>query len=332
MSASLVRAALLGASPFYRLVVQARNALFDSGLRTVHKVGVPVVSIGNVTTGGTGKTPMVACVVDLLKKFGFRPGIISRGYRADSQGTNDELKVLEQNCPGIPHVQNSDRVAAAQTLLQQSDADMLVMDDGFQHRRMHRDVDIVLIDATCPFGYGYGLPRGLLREPLASLHRATAVVLTRVDQVPEHAITEISDVVLQYAPHLKERLFHVAFAPSVLISADGESTELSSIRGKPVFLMSGIGNPAAFETTVRSFDATVVGRQWFPDHHHYSISDLVDVERAADAAGAEWILTTQKDLVKLPASANRFQAVCIKAQFSAGELSRFEAVLNRLLR
>ncbi|MEZ6127839.1 MAG: tetraacyldisaccharide 4'-kinase [Planctomycetaceae bacterium] len=161
----------------YSMLMQLRNAAFDIGLKATHRVDVPVIAIGNLTTGGTGKTPIVAFLVRQLQELGWRPGIVSRGYRADSSGENDEKRVLAGLCPGVPHEQNPDRIAAARKLLAETDVDVIVLDDALQHRRIHRDLNVVLVDASNPFGYGYELPRGLLRESLSGLKQADLVLI-----------------------------------------------------------------------------------------------------------------------------------------------------------
>ncbi len=153
LPASAARCILYVLSQGYRAVVAARNFLYDIGWKSVQKVSVPVISVGNVTTGGTGKTPVVAMIVQVLQSQRRQPAIISRGYRSvDGQG-NDEKLVLAQLCPGVPHEQNVSRYQAARVILDSTDSNVIVMDDGFQHRALHRDLDIVLIDATNPFGY-----------------------------------------------------------------------------------------------------------------------------------------------------------------------------------
>src|SRR4029077_10261881 len=140
-----------------------RNLAFDHGWKTSVKVGVPVVSVGNLTLGGTGKTQCVEYLAKLFRGNDLQVAILSRGYGMD-RGPNDEALVLEENCPDVPHLQGPDRATLAQTAIEELESDLLILDDGFQHRRLHRDLDIVLIDATCPWGLGYLFPRGLLRE------------------------------------------------------------------------------------------------------------------------------------------------------------------------
>ncbi|MGE0376761.1 MAG: tetraacyldisaccharide 4'-kinase, partial [Planctomycetaceae bacterium] len=178
--AAMLRGALTLGIPAYGAAVRARNCLYDMGLRRIHDAGIPVVSVGNLTTGGTGKTPVVAWAAEWFRSHDVRPCLVSRGYRLLEAGGNDEQRVLAQLCPQVPHVQNRDRVAAARIAVRLHDADVVILDDGFQHRRLARDLDIVLIDTTNPWGYGHLLPRGLLRELPSALRRADLVVLTRV--------------------------------------------------------------------------------------------------------------------------------------------------------
>src|SRR3954470_198255 len=190
LTAGAARAVLgLGAAG-YGLAMAARNFAFDRGWRTVHRASVPVVAVGNLTLGGTGKTPMVEYLARWYRARGLRVAILSRGYgRID--GLNDEGRVLEENLPDVPHLQDRDRAGLARVAVEELESELLILDDGFQHRRLARDLDIVLIDALDPFGLGRLFPRGLLREPLGALRRASLVVLTRADLVSDDAAREI---------------------------------------------------------------------------------------------------------------------------------------------
>ena len=298
LMACLLRSLLTGLSLGYAIAMRLRNALFNVGLRRPQRVGVPVVSIGNLTTGGTGKTPLVALVVDWARAQKLRAGIISRGYRSLSVAGNDEKLVLELLCPGVPHVQNRDRIAAARELLSTSDADLLVADDAFQHRRLHRDLDIVLIDALNPFGFGHLLPRGLLRESRSSLSRADVVILTRANQVTESERQAIWCEVRRWKPSVAE--IEVAFVPQRLRARDGRLQPDST---EPMLGFCGIGNPAAFHQTLGEKGISCVGWREFPDHYHYAAADLAELATQARESGATALVTTLKDLVKLPDSA-----------------------------
>ncbi len=154
------------ASVGYGAVVAVRNAGFDRGWKQTHRAAVPVVSVGNLTLGGTGKTPMVEWLARWYRRRGLRVAILSRGY-GQERGLNDEGQVLEENLPDVPHLQDPDRVALAGIAVHELESELIVLDDGFQHRRLARDLDLVLLDALEPFGLGHLFPRGLLREPIA---------------------------------------------------------------------------------------------------------------------------------------------------------------------
>ena len=295
-AATLARGGLRLLSPLYGCGVMLRNGGFRFGINTVHRAQVPVVSIGNLTTGGTGKTPFAAYIAHWFRDKGQRVCFLSRGYRAESGQVNDEARVLEQLCPDVPHLQNPNRVASAQTAVAQFNSDLLILDDGFQHRRLHRDLDIVLIDAVNPWGYGYLLPRGLLREPLAGLRRADLVVITRVDQVREDRLAAIREQIAQYTT---AALVEVSFPPVRLINAAGETAEINSLHGLPLAVFCGIGNPAAFQGAVETLGLTIAEFREFPDHHPYSPTDIAELGAWIADCSATATLVTQKDLVKL---------------------------------
>jgi tetraacyldisaccharide 4'-kinase len=317
---AIVRLVLRALSAPYSLLMSLRNVAFDKGYQKSTTVSVPVIAVGNLTTGGTGKTPIVATVVNTLQKQGLRPGIVSRGYRADHTGENDEKRVLELLCPNVPHVQNPNRVAASEELIASHDVDVIVLDDAFQHRRIARDLNIVLIDATNPFGYGYQLPRGLLREPVSSLRRADMVLITRSDNVSEAALQEIEATVRRHNEKLVDHTYRVNFRPSGLISGSGNVGQTTNaVRNQPVTIMTAIGNPDAFVATCRQIEAKVVATRFFPDHHHYTKADLDEVQQLAESGGAPLILTTLKDLVKIPEGCENIMAVQIETVFASAE-------------
>jgi len=295
--ASLARLGLGGLAPLYSLAVRARNRAFDLGLKPVRRVPVPVISVGNITTGGTGKTPVVAFLANWFQERGIRVTLLSRGYRSLSDSENDEKRLLDRLCPGIVHLQNPDRVASAERACREHNAEILILDDGFQHRRLARDLDIVLIDASNPFGYGHLLPRGLLREPLSALRRADLIVLTRADQCSPAEKFRIA-ATLNSVGATAERL-EAAFQPRRLVNAAGERAELSSLDGKPVAGFCAIGNPDAFRDTLTNIRTAVASFTPFPDHHSYQTDDLERLGRQAALADVAAILTTQKDLVKI---------------------------------
>ncbi len=298
--AALCRAGLRILSCGYWLGVAFRNWLFDGHWKRIHRAGVPVVSVGNITTGGTGKTPMVAFLANWVRDQDAKPAILSRGYRSVAGGPNDEKLVLDLLCPGVPHLQNPDRVASAQQAVKAHQAGVLVLDDGFQHRRLGRDLDLVLIDATCPWGYGSVLPRGLLREPLAGLKRADVAIITRADQVSETHLQQIRAEIHRHHPQLP--IAEAAFVPQRLVNAAGWTCSFEAFKAKPAFAFCGIGNPDGFLQTLAGCGVSVSasGFRTFADHHHYTITDLETLGELAEREGAAAIFTTQKDLVKIP--------------------------------
>src|SRR5690606_8368440 len=248
VAAGAIRCGLSAMTPFYGAAIAARNQLFDMGLRRAARLPVPVVSVGNVTTGGSGKTPMGAWWAQWLSARGADPCIVSRGYRALEGAPNDEYRVLEQLCPGVPHLQNRDRVAAARAAIEQQRPGAIILDDGFQHRRLHRDFDIVLIDALNPWGHGRLLPRGLLREPLSSLRRADAVIITRADLIDPAALSRLHEQIARLAT---APVAEAACRPRHLLSMGGQSSDRSSLQGQRLLGFCGIGNPAGFVQTLR---------------------------------------------------------------------------------
>ena len=294
------RAALWWARLPYGTGVWVRNRLFDAGWRKAVRVPVPVVSIGNLTLGGTGKTPCVEYVAGFYRDHGLQAAILSRGYGADA-GRNDEAMVLEENLPDVPHLQGANRVELALTALQELESEVLILDDGFQHRRLARDLDIVLIDATRPIHREYLFPRGLLREPVSSLKRASVIVLTRCDQIVAAELAEQLDWL--HARFPDKLLATAVHAPLELLGTDGRQFAIGELVGKPVGAFCGVGNPAAFRRTLVDLGAIVVDFRTFPDHHPYTREDVAELHRwAATLPPDAVVVTTQKDFVKLQLS------------------------------
>jgi tetraacyldisaccharide 4'-kinase len=279
---------------------------------------VPVVSVGNLTLGGTGKTPMVEWLARWFRRRGVRVAILSRGF-GRTEGLNDEGRVLEDNLPDVPHLQDPDRVALAHVAAVELQTELLILDDGFQHRRLARDVDIVLLDALQPFGLGSLFPRGLLREPPGSLKRATVVVLSRSDLVSQERRALIREEVQRSAGFA--RWVESRHAPLGLIDGDGSLSSLEWIDGKSIAAFCGIGNPEGFRHTLRSLCGNLLDFRVFPDHHFYKAADVARLERWAGERGADLVLTTQKDLVKLRASllgSTPLRALRIGLEFTVG--------------
>ena len=295
---TVIRLALCFASYPYAIVVRSRNWLYDRGWLRSRSVPIPVISVGNLTVGGTGKTPTVAMLAQWFRKHDIRVAIVSRGYGAGADGQNDEARELEGKLEDVPHLQDPNRFTAASVAYEELATQVLLLDDGFQHRKFVRNLDIVLLDATNPFGYGFLLPRGLLRESPRSLRRADVVMLTRCDQVTSQQLADIRTHVQKIAS--KVAWIETEHRPVRLRNASGREQPIESLKGRRCFVFSGIGNPVAFLDTVRGCGGELMGSQVFPDHHAYSAVDihtLTNIIRSNPLI--DIVLCTGKDLAKI---------------------------------
>jgi tetraacyldisaccharide 4'-kinase len=339
---------ILGIAAFiYGIVIFLRNFLFSKGGLKIHRADVPVISIGNITTGGTGKTPLVIRLCkQLISDSQFhlsnsQCAILTRGYKAgkdlrgESGGYGDEPAVLAESCPGVQVVVNPDRIAGASEAISRFGAKVLIMDDGFQHRRLGRELDIVTIDATVPFGYGKLLPAGLLREPVAALKRADAVVITRCDQVDKAELTQLEGKLRQINPEMV--IARSVHAPVCAKSIDNREINLGELKGKKIFAFCGIGNPDAFFNMVAGLGAELAGSKVFDDHYHYTNECLADIYEQAKRLDADLILTTQKDWVSFSPSMMpntskdvHFAYLAIELRFISGEEKITQLIKNAL--
>ncbi len=290
----LVRLALLPPALLYGGVVRLRNLAYDVGISRSHAATPRIVTIGNLTAGGTGKTPMVEWVVRKLLDDAHPVAILSRGYGLDQDGLNDEARVLRATLPDVPHLLGSDRVANAERAAQEG-ARVVVLDDGFQHRRLRRDLDIVLLDASAHRRAYHGLPLGTMRESFRGLGRAGFVVFTRVDHADPENLDWLRARVERASPGIPTA--DAVHGVSGLVDlATGEAIDADD---RCVYAFCALGNPGAFERTVRSLGVRCLGASRFGDHHHYTQGDVEAIEREAAAAGATALVTTRKDAVKI---------------------------------
>ena len=360
---SLLRGMLRAAEVPYSLAMGWRNRRYDRGHAAVHRVGVPVISVGNLTLGGTGKTPMVRWLAEWFGERGTRVAIVSRGYgrsreqgagsreqrlQRDSSGSllpagyplggsplpayNDEALELRQSLPDVPHVQHSDRVAAARRAIDEFDCQLVLLDDGFQHRRLARDLDIVLLDALEPFGHEHVFPRGTLREPLVGLRRADIVCLSRADTIGAAERNAIRGRAALLAP--QTAWCESTHEPSGLLDAAGNFRPLATLAGRRVAAFCGIGNPVGFRHTLAATGTELVAWREFADHQAYRANDLEELSRMVGSSNADLVVCTHKDLVKLPREqiADRpLWAVTIEMRFLCGQ-EALEARLADTLR
>jgi tetraacyldisaccharide 4'-kinase len=306
----LWRWALLPLNPLYRGAVALRAAAYDRQWLRQRRLDVPVISVGNLTFGGTGKTPMVIALVRDLVHRGRRPAVLTRGYRrsADHQlvllgpeprqavaEAGDEPIEMARRLPGVPVVVDADRGrggAEAQRL----GADVLVLDDGFQHLQLARDLDLVLLDAGDPWGGGRLPPLGRLREPVSAIARADAVVVTKVPVDHDPTVVAITEQVRELQPEMP--VFAARTRITRVRQPERGWVEPEVLAGAKVFAFAGLGRPQAFADVLETAGAEVVAQRWFPDHHVYTADDLLQLADQAERAGAA-LVTTAKDSVKL---------------------------------
>ncbi len=296
--ASFALAVLTLLSVLYLFAYFLRSLAYKLRLKKVRRLPKKVISVGNITVGGTGKTPFVEAVVRIAREKKLRSVILSRGYGARDGAPSDEFLVLKENLPGVPHYARPDRYGAGMAALEKDNPDMFVLDDGFQHWRLERDLDIVLVDALNPFGYGWISPRGMLREPLGALRRADMIVITRSDQVEQHIVDMLKASLRKMNPG----------APLLVTSHDirglrnvhnQKKRDMEILKGKKVLGFCGIGNPRAFHGLLNHTGAQVAAFHAFRDHFRYS-SEIVElISREAGLLGCTALVTTQKDGVKL---------------------------------
>ena len=287
----------------YRLIINIRNWAYDHRWFKVSKAAAPIISVGNLTTGGTGKTPFVMWLIEQFDRADdCSLAIVSRGYKTpQGSSLNDEGKEIATRFPHVQQVQAADRVVAVQSILQSGSnckPPVIILDDGFQHRRLHRDLDIVLIDASNPLGYGYLLPRGALREPLSSLRRADIVVLTRSNLVTDVQKDQIREWVLSRNSNVK--LAESIMTMDSLRQLDGSTERIDFLHNKKVSAFCGVGNPESFRNSLQEINVDVVHFEAFPDHHHFSAAEIDQFVDEAVTNQSQAIVCTVKDLVKIP--------------------------------
>ncbi len=285
-----LRWALSAGEVGYKWAIARRNRQFESGAREIVRLTVPVISVGNITAGGTGKTPLVIDLASRLVARGRRPGVVSRGYKSRDAGLGDELTLVSERVPEAVCVANPDRVAGGREAVRMG-ADVIVLDDALQHRRVGRDLDIVVVDATNPFGYEHLLPRGLLREPVDALGRADLIVVSRADMVDDDVLSGLKERVASVAPSVVCR-----HRPAGLVDLAGNRCEKAYPRA---VLLSAIGNPGAFVKTVEQMGIEPVEQCWWSDHHAFDARDVARAVEVARRVAHDVVLTTQKDAVKL---------------------------------
>jgi tetraacyldisaccharide 4'-kinase len=334
------RALLAACSFFYGLAVWARRLAYDRGWKKSEKLRAKVICIGNLTTGGTGKTPAAVLAAQTLRHRNHKVAILSRGY-GRVQKDAPVVTLLDDSVPkwsecgdepwimksalagqGVPILVSPDRVLSGGQAIGYYHAKALILDDGFQHFRLKRDLDVVLVNALDPFGGGSLLPLGNLREPLSALKRADMIVLTHVDLVLPETLEGVKSEVRRHnkkAPILES----VHQADFLLDVKSQERLPFDRLKGQDLSVFSGLGNPEAFERQLEGLGARITQRWRYPDHHPYTATDIASIERLR--AGAKIpLVTTFKDLAKLPEGWEKlvggdFWAVAIKLEIVKGK-------------
>ncbi len=301
-------------SALYSVATRARVSAYRRGWFSVSQLSVPVISVGNLTTGGTGKTPLVEWVCrTIVRETGRKPCVLTRGYgRANAQSqvvvsngenvlagaveSGDEPYLLATSLLGIAAViSNPDRIRAGEWAIKNLGSEVFVLDDGFQHLRLARDLDIVTIDATNPWGGGSLLPYGRLREPRTGLSRADCVVITRTEQAGD--LVSIRADIQQLAGNIP--VFSSRMVPSEIRRLDGDGVDKGLVTSGPVAAFCGVGNPESFFNHLRREGYTLALTRKFADHHNYTQPDAMRLGTDAKANGATSLITTAKDAIKL---------------------------------
>jgi tetraacyldisaccharide 4'-kinase len=299
-------------SLLYRLIINSRNRLYDNKLLKEVKLTCPVISVGNITVGGTGKTPCVIWLAQMLQQRGYRPAVLSRGYGGrNSQPVNivtdgdkillsgtiagDEPLLIARSLKGIPVITGPDRILTGRAAVNNFGVNILICDDAFQHRRLYRDINILLLDSSAPLGNGHLLPRGSLREPAAALGRASVLIATRSAEA-----TKKSDLIDKLAKGGNIPVFRSNHRSAGIVRGDySEQLPPGMLEGKKVCAFSGIAEPSSFKKSILAAGAQIMSFDIFPDHHRYSRTEVKKINDCFIQSGADLLLTTEKDGMRL---------------------------------
>lgn len=314
---NLMLAPLWGASQLYRGLLVGRRLSYTAGIWRQHRLPCRVLSVGNLTLGGTGKTPFTMWVAQWCQQQGWSVAVLSRGYgrrsaaacqvvsagggpHGDWRTVGDEPYLMAQALPGVPVLIGTNRYVTGRYACERFGAQVVILDDGFQHRALHRDLDVVLVDTSNPFGSGALFPRGILRESPCALRRADAVVLTRCDRPTATASWLPQDIRRWYGA---QPLYAVTTAPEALYLGGARvAAGPACLSQRRVVAFAGIGNPQAFAATLRRLGSHVEALLVFPDHHVYTAADWYAMINIARRRNAECLVTTEKDAVRVPPS------------------------------
>lgn len=317
----LARALLYAPAKLYELGVRARVAAYQNKLLKTFRLNAPVVSVGNLTVGGTGKTPCVAFIASTLRDAGHQAAILSRGYKRQTDGrvevsdgkeilctaaeSGDEPFLLAQSCPGVRVVVDSDRAAAGRWLEARAPVSVFILDDAYQHLRLARDLNLLLIDATEPLAESAMIPFGRLREPLTEMRRADAVIVTRSNRLNDSSRSELIETIKKLSRPATPVFFAYHSLTSLRNLQNQQAVSPREFSGKPVAAISGIARPESFVEDLKKAEMQIALRRDFADHHRYSAAEFANVIAEAKTANAEAIIVTEKDAANLPVESIR---------------------------
>jgi len=324
----IIRPVLIALSFFYSLAIKVRIFLYDKGIFRSVKLERPVVSIGNITWGGTGKTPLIEALISFLRPKGINVAVLTRGYG------KDENILLSKKFQGVPVLSGKDRLTNAVSAQREKRIDIFLMDDGFQHMKIKRDIDLVTINATDPFGNKRLIPAGILREPLDSIKRANMAVITKSDLVDQAKLEYIKDTI--HGINNKLDIFESAHKPIFFYTNDSIKKPLEYINAKKVFAVSGLADNSSFIKTLESLGALVESEYSYMDHHTYTRNDLDTIERSAKEHGIGIVITTEKDWIKLKSIVtdsfmNNLEILILKIEIKVKEDEVFYRRLSDIL-
>lgn len=345
-------------SVIYAGLVNLKLAGYRVGIFSHRKLDCFVISLGNVTVGGTGKTPTAQRLATDIRNMGYHVVILNRGYRAKWHGkvgivsdgkrlhmsaaeAGDEAFMLAKHLPNVPVLIGADRSLTGKYAIEHFGAEVAILDDGYQHWQLERDMDILLVDAVNVFGNGYILPRGTLREPVSHISRADVCLMTKVDQAAEGSCEYIRETVRKN--NADAQILESIHQPRCFIPLSdwyvdiaGDGIEVNQMRGKKIMAVSAIGNPASFEQTLSDLGVVIIESLRYPDHHDYNMQEMKDILQQAKNMGAEAIVITEKDAVKVPAEIIQagmdipVYVICVEVRFQQGS-EEFRQLLEKRL-
>jgi tetraacyldisaccharide 4'-kinase len=326
-------------SLLYKFAVSANNFLYKKKIRQIKKLPCVVISAGNICAGGTGKTPLVIYLAELTRKLGYKPAIVTRGYKggyekkggivsdgkkicANQKNAGDEPFMIAKRLKNIPVIAGKNRYKSGILAIERFGANIIILDDGFQHQKLFRDINLLLADYKKPFGNKKLLPRGILREPISSVKRADALILTRAENFISENIKKIT----------ASPIFKSAHAPFII---KNKKAVINFLKNKKAVIFSGIAKNKEFYKTVNKLGCSIKNFIEFEDHHKYQKKDFEKINNAAKIINADFIITTEKDYVKIPANINFFCKpiiIGINIKFTDDNLQNFDEFIEDKLK